>query len=96
MLERLKRRLPDAEDEALLGDLLDDAGRAIMAYTGREAVPPQLEGVQVALAAIEYNRMGMEGEREHAEGGVSRAADALPENLRRQMNPFRLARGVGA
>ena len=96
MLEKLFRRIPDAEDEELLGDLLEDAGRMIMAYTGRGEVPVALEGAQVALAAVLYNRMGMEGEVSHSEGGVSRSVELLPEDLKRQLNPFRLAKAVGA
>ncbi len=95
MLEKLKRRIPDADDDALLNDLLVAAEAAILAYTGREAVPEALEGVQIELAAMAYNRMGMEGERSHSEGGVSRSAEGLPELLRRQMNPYRLAKAVG-
>ena len=65
MLEKLKRRIPDAKDDALLGDL---------------------------LAAMLYNRMGMEGESAHSEGGVSRTAAALPDDLRAWLNCWRLAR----
>ena len=35
-----------------------------------------MENAQVRLAVIFFNRMGMEGEREHAEGDVRRAAAA--------------------
>jgi len=94
MLDRLKRRLPDARDEALLADLLSDAEGMILAYTGRSAVPAVLAGAQLEIAAMLFNRMGMEGEASHAEGSVSRSADSLPEYLRRQLNPFRLARGL--
>ncbi len=94
MLEKLKRRIPDAANDALLNDLLDGAAAAIMAYTGRDSVPEALQAVQIELAAIAYNRIGMEGEASHSEGGVSRSADGLPEPLRRQMNPFRLAKAV--
>ena len=96
MLEKLKRRIPDAADDALLEDLLDDAAAMILAYTGRDAVPEVLEAAQLALAAAAYNRMGMEGERDHGEGGVTRSVDALPEDIRRQLNPYRLAKAVGA
>ena len=95
MLEKLKRRIPDAANDALLNDLLDAAAAQILAYTGRTALPEALEGAQLALAAMLYNRMGMEGERAHSEGGVSRSAESLPERLRRQLNPYRLARAVG-
>jgi len=96
MLERLKKRIPDAKDEALLLEFLTAAGDAICAYTGRTKVPAPLESVQVALAAIGYNRLGMEGETSRNEGGVSRTVQPLPEDIRRQMNPWRLARTVGA
>lgn len=97
MLEKLKLRLPDAEnvpDELLLG-LLEDAGRAICACTRRDLVPDALEGVQLQLAAIYFNRMGMEGEKAHSEGGVSRTAQGMPEDIAMQLRPWRLAKAVG-
>lgn len=94
MLERLKRRIPDSKDEALMNDLLTDAQGMILAYTGRDSVPLVLQGAQIEIAAMLFNRMGMEGESSHSEGSVSRSADSLPEYIRRQLNPFRLARAV--
>lgn len=94
MLDKLKRRLPDAKDEALLQDLLDGAQEMILAYTGRDALPPVLQAAQLELAAVLFNRMGMEGETSHAEGSISRSADSLPEMIRRQLNPWRLAKAV--
>ena len=94
MLARLKRRLPDADNEALPEDLLEDAGRMIRAYTRREEVPEVLEGVQVEIAAMLYNRMGMEGESSHEEGSLHRSAESLPEFVRCQLAPYRLARTV--
>ena len=96
MLERLKRRLPDAGDneDMLLNDLIADAGSFICAYTCRESVPAALEGAQLELAAVMYNRMGMEGESSHGEGGVNRTAEMLPEDLVRWLNGWRLARTV--
>jgi hypothetical protein len=94
MLEKLKRRIPDVKDDALLQDLLDAAAEMILAYTGRDELPPVLQAVQIELAAMQLNRMGMEGESSHAEGSVHRSADSLPEMVRRQLNPYRLARAV--
>ena len=94
MLAKLKRRLPDAADDALLNDLLAEAGAFICAYTRRSAVPEGLEDAQVRVAAILFNRMGMEGERVHGEGGVNRTAEMLPEDLVRWLNGWRLARTV--
>ncbi|MBQ4090409.1 MAG: phage head-tail connector protein [Clostridia bacterium] len=94
MLERLRRRLPDAEavDDDLLLDLLDEAMRFVCAYTLRKRIPEALEGVCVELAAIFFNRMGMEGETSHNEGGVSRTVQALPEDIAASLRPWRLAR----
>ena len=39
MLEKLKRRIPDAKDDALLGDLLAQAGAFVRSYTRRDVVP---------------------------------------------------------
>ena len=58
-------------------------------------MPAPLESVQVSLAVIGYNRLGMEGETCRNEGGVSRTVDPLPDDIRRQLNPWRLARTVG-
>ena len=98
MLEKLKRRLPDAgaDQEALLTDLLEDAGKWICAYTCREQVPEALEGAQVALAAVLYNRMGMEGETGRDEGGVNRTAQLMPEDVSCQLRPWRRIRTVQA
>ena len=95
MLERLKRRIPDAGDDDLLNDLIGDAAKFILAYTGRDGVPAALEGAQISIAAMMFNRMGMEGELRHGEGGMERVAEMLPEDIRRQLNPFRLAKAVG-
>ena len=94
LLADLRLRLPDAADAAdeLLLSLLKDAAALICALTWRAQVPPELENAQLRLAVIFFNRMGMEGEREHAEGDVRRSAADLPENLRREIFSFRLAR----
>lgn len=96
MLGKLKRRIPDAQNDALLEDLIADAGRMICAYTLRDAVPEALEAAQVELAVMLYNRMGMEGEASRIEGSVHRSVDSLPECMRRQLNPYRLAKAVRA
>ena len=95
MLAKLKRRLPDAKDEPLLNDLLEEAGAFICAYTGRKNVPEALGDAQVRIAAMLYNRMGMEGERSHGEGSVTRTAEALPEDLRKWLNAWRKAQTIG-
>ncbi len=91
-LERLKRRIPDAQDDDLLSDLLDQAEDFILNYTHRGTLPESLENAKIELAAIYFNRMGMEGETAHDEGGVSRTAQTLPDDIARCLNPARLAK----
>lgn len=93
MLERMRLRLPEDKEaaDALLLSLLGDAAALIRALTWRDTVPSGLENAQVRLAIMLFNRMGMEGEREHTEGDVRRAAEDLPEGLRREIFSFRRA-----
>lgn len=93
LLTALRTHLPDAsgEDTALLSALLSDAEALIKALTWRDQVPDGLKNAQVRLAVVLYNRMGMEGEKEHSEGDVRRSAEDLPEGLRREILSFRRA-----
>lgn len=93
MLAEMRLRLPREKEapDALLLSLLEDAAALIRALTWREKVPAGLFSAQVRLAVILFNRMGMEGEREHTEGDVRRAAEDLPEGLRREIFSFRRA-----
>ena len=92
-IERLSARLPGVNDD-MLEALLEDAEGMILAYTGRHALPNALTTAQVQLAAVLYNRRGVEGETAHSEGGVSRTMEALPDDIRRQIAPYRIARVV--
>ena len=45
----------------------------------------------IDLAVLRYNRRGLEGESERAEGGVTARMEALPEDIRRQLRRYTLA-----
>ena len=94
MLNRLKRRLnlKGNEQDALLDDLLEDAMDFVLGYTGRKTLPAGLMGVVVEIAAIDYNRLGLEGAASHAEGGVSDTIDLLPSRMRAQLDMYRVGR----
>lgn len=96
MLNKLRRRIPDAQDEQLLADLISEAADMICAYTLRESVPEKLNGAMLEIAVMLFNRMGMEGELSHSEGSVQRSVEGLPEGIRRQLNPWRRAKAVNA
>lgn len=91
---RLKTRLDltGTDKDALLDELIISAEDSCKAYLGRESVPDGCETAVVCLAAVEYNRLGMEGETSHSEGGVS--VDALPEDVKALLRPYRLGRTV--
>ena len=92
----LRRRLgtdDDAGDELFI-DLLCDAENYVLGYTGRSAVPEALSGAVVELAAISYNRLGMQGESAHGEGGVSMSMEGLPAQLRALLDRYRVAKVV--
>ena len=91
MLSSLRLRLDQDVSDELLLSLLNDAASLICALTWRDQVPPGLCSAQIRLALIFYNRMGMEGEKEHTEGDVKRSADDLPDALRREIFSFRRA-----
>ena len=91
--ERMKARAPDISDD-LCAALLGDARDMILAYTGRTELPPGLVAAQVQLALVLYNRMGIEGETAHSEGGVSRSMEGLPADIRAQLTPYRVAKVV--
>lgn len=88
-LERLKIRLDEPVDEALLSVLLDSAASAILARRypygdGSEPLEKRYEDLQVRIAADLYAKLGGEGQLSHTENGVSRswaAANISPDWL---------------
>jgi len=91
-LERLKALLPDADEsqDALLTELLDQAQDYILTYTNRTEMLDSMSAGHVRLALLYYNRLGVEGESAHGEGGVSRSIDDLPQSLAAWLNTYRL------
>ncbi len=93
-VDKLKRRLRigDTEQDALLEDLITDAAMFAQGYTGRETLPEGAGSAIVELAAISYNRLGIEGQSAHAEGSVSIHVDGLPVMLKAQLDGMRIAK----
>ena len=91
-LSFFRAHLPGEEvQDGLLSSLLEDAAALICALTWRKEVPKELENAQLRLAVVFFNRMGMEGETDHAEGDVRRSVEGLPEDLRKEIFAFRRA-----
>ena len=81
----------EGERDARIARAEGEAKALLLAMTWRQTLPEALESAQVRLAIILFNRMGMEGESEHVEGDVRRAAPCLPDELRREIIAFRRA-----
>ncbi len=96
LLARLRLNLPGEEQaqDALLEELLEQAGDMIMVYTGRDSLPRELHSAQIHLAVVLYNRQGTEGESIRREGGALMHFEALPRMIEMQLRPFRLAKAV--
>lgn len=81
-------------DPALIEELLVQAQALSLSYTGRDSLPPGLESAVVRLAAVMYNRLGAEGEAGRREGEVEVKMEALPEDIRAMLRPYRLGKAV--
>ncbi len=95
-LEMLKRRLGTDDDKGdeLFIDLLCEAEAFILAYTGRSDMPGVLRGIVIDLAAMHYQRLGMQGEISHSEGSVSITMESLPQNIKALLDRYRVAKVV--
>lgn len=92
-LEKLKVRLPDANDD-LLNQLLEDTENDILDYTNRNVLLPRMESLQRELVIIYYNRLGSEGESSRSEGGISVSYE-MPEGIKNRLKAFRRLKAVG-
>lgn len=88
----IRARLPDENlSDELVRALYDDAKALALGYLNRRELPAACENAVTRLAVILYNRMGMEGETSRSEGGVSVSAETMPEDIKAQLRPWRLA-----
>ena len=93
ILKRFKVRLgAEAPDEGLLEELVQSATEKAKAITWRRELPVEMEGLIVQLAIVFYNKLGIEGETSHGEGGISRSFDDLPPALAKELQAFRRAK----
>lgn len=99
-MEALKNRLvtllalDTAPDDALISELLRQGEALALSYTGRATLPPEADSALVRLAAVLYNRLGMEGEISRREGEVDVTTQALPEDIRAMLRPYRVGKAV--
>lgn len=96
-LEKIQALLGSSslEQEALLSVLLEDAEADVLTWTNRQEIPPGLESTIRQLVIMRFNKVGIEGQSSHSEGGVSRSFVDLPADLQRTISHYRLLKVVG-
>lgn len=101
-LDRVKVRLGHDiadYDDALIEDVLESAKAAILSRRfpfgipeGVEEVPVQYADLQVRIALDMINRIGVEGETQHTENGITRIYEKnmgwISESLLREVIPM--------
>lgn len=90
-LEKLKITLgiEDAKQDSVLQLLLDDVQSDILTWTNRTTLPTALYPTVRQIAVIRYNMMGVEGQKSHAEGAVSRTFEELPKSIQHTITAYR-------
>ncbi|MCD7127371.1 phage head-tail connector protein [Limosilactobacillus agrestis] len=80
-------------DDALLSDLVEEAIAQVLDYTGQKELIGNLGVYVKRLAVINYNRLGIEGEAQRSEGGVTNSLEVgIPKDIRQGLNRYRIAK----
>ncbi len=96
MLAKIKLLLgiTDTSQDDLLEQLIEDAIEDILIWTNRSELPASLESPVRQITIMRYNKIGVEGQNSHSEGGISRNFEDLPQSLQSTINQKRLAKLV--
>ena len=80
-------------DEALMIDLIEEAVALVLDYTGQKKLVGNLAIYVKRLAIVNYNRLGLEGETQRIEGGVTNYLETgIPKDIRQGLNQYRIAK----
>lgn len=88
----VSRRL-NISDHDLVTDLVEEAIAQVLDYTNQPNLVGNLDVYVKRLAIINYNRLGLEGETQRVEGGVTNYLETgIPKDLRQGLNRYRIAK----
>jgi hypothetical protein len=88
----LRSMLPgETVSDELATILLEGAEATLLALTNRLLLPHYMSSLQVRLAVIRYNRMGMEGESARKEGSITIRAEGIPKDMMDEIRAWRIA-----
>lgn len=92
MVSSIAKRL-NVTDNELLTDLLKEAEIQVLDYTGQKKLIGSMSIYVKKLAIINYNRLGLEGETQRSEGGVTNYLEiGIPKDIRQGLNHYRIAK----
>lgn len=92
MVTAVSTRL-NISDHDLVTDLVTEAIAQVLDYTGQKKLVGNLDVYAKRLAIINYNRLGLEGETQRVEGGITNYLETgIPKDLRQGLNRYRIAK----
>lgn len=83
----------DSKDDEL-NLILDDVKDDVLVWTNRKKLPDVLNSVVRQIGVIRYNMQGIEGQKAHSEGGISRSFDDLPQFIQNTIVQYRLLKAA--
>lgn len=92
LVSSLTTRLQISDSELAI-DLIKEAIAQVLDYTGQKKLVGNMDIYVKKLAVINYNRLGVEGETQRTEGGVTNYLEiGIPKDIRLGLNRYRIAK----
>ena len=92
LVSPLTTRLQISDSELAI-DLIKEAIAQVLDYTGQKKLVGNMDIYVKKLAVINYNRLGVEGETQRTEGGVTNYLEiGIPKDIRLGLNRYRIAK----
>ena len=92
MVSSIAKRL-NITDNDLLSDLVTEALVQVLDYTGQKKLVGNMDVYVKKLAVVNYNRLGIEGETQRTEGGITNyLEEGIPKDIRQGLNHYRIAK----
>lgn len=92
IVSALSTRLENVNN-ALLTELVKESIAQVLDYTGQKKLVGSMDIYVKKLAVINYNRLGIEGETQRTEGGVTNYLEiGIPKDIRLGLNRYRIAK----
>ena len=92
IVSALSTRLENVNN-ALLTELVKESIAQVLDYTGQKKVVGSMDIYVKKLAVINYNRLGIEGETQRSEGGITNYLETgIPKDIRQGLNSYRIAK----